>query len=59
MALVQEGTLHHAASEHMVHTSKAVCTPPELDGLQLTHELLDGKTIVKQRKLQDDAGRMP
>ncbi len=57
MALVQEGTLHHAASENMVHTSKAVCTPTELDGLQLT--VLGGRTLVRPRKLEDDAGHRP
>ena len=51
--------MHHAAGEHMVHTSKAVCTPTELDGSQLTTEIFDGKTVVKPRTLQDDAGRMP
>ena len=35
MALVQEGTLHHDASEHMVHTFHAVCTPNDLGGLQM------------------------
>jgi len=57
MALVQEGTLHHAASENMVHTSKAACTPTELDGLQLT--VLGGRTLVRPRKLEDDAGHRP
>ena len=62
MGLVQEGTLHHGASEHMVHTSYGSSTLTELDSLRII--VLDGRTLMKPTLVsgkleEEDAGHRP
>ena len=54
MALVQKAKLHHAASEHMVHTCYGVSTPTELEGLQMMD--LGGRTLVRLGNLKKMLG---
>ncbi len=62
MGLVQEGTLRHDASEHMVHTSYDSGTPTEVDSLRII--VSDGRTLMKPTLVsgkleEEDAGHRP